>query len=206
MNADHPAAVLCSGPSLLETWSPSTYSDYGTVIAVNHACEVAHAYDWAVICDHEWIDRINWRAATGLCTFPLGAARYRNLRNPRYRAIHNIQTPELPNVKVATTNDLPWDEMWGGLALSSMAAILLAEKLGHKLIDVYGMDLCGTAHCVPSHVDGPEQANRWDRERRRLVDLRRQQSVRGVTWRRACRDGFRDDLSADEASDLEGGK
>lgn len=195
---DFPAAVLCPGPSLLETWRPACHASHELVIAVNHACEIPKIYDWAVICDHEWLDRIAWHPTTGLCTFALGAARYRNLRNPRYRAIHNITTPVPPAVKVVTTDDLPWDDRWGGLALSSMAAILLAEMLGHRNIMVYGMDLAGTKHCVPGHVDGPEQAARWDRERRRLTDLREQQQSRGARFVRMCRDGVREDLSADE--------
>lgn len=180
------AAVLCSGPSLRETWTDASASCYDIVIAVNHACEVASQYHWAAVGDNCWLDRIAIRPSIGLCSMDGGIDLYLD-----------GGTPIATGLRVCRWSELPW-RLNGGrhLTWTSQTALLLAEREGCVAADCYGMDLAGALHCVDGHADKRGDA-RWHKERACMYDLRAQQAARGFQWRRICRDGPRHDLSPD---------
>lgn len=177
------AAVLCPGPSMVQTFAGKTRR-YAIVIGVNRAvCAYACDY-WVMLDDHTWdLAHENGRAPIGTPTVMCDASLWRKVQNRARPAAerHNLIVPA--DVKVPM-RPVKW-HTW-----SATAAVALAHHLGARSIDVFGMDWEGVQDFDGfTHQRNSRTDERWRREQACYLDLQNLLAESGSTVTRVRPEG-----------------
>jgi len=144
-----PAAILCPGPSLSQTW-PGQESGFELIIAVNRA-GMLYPHDWLMMMDHNHV------------TYRIMAA-----SSPRVGYLFP------PHVACAAWGkDKPIRNPWTARPprrvlrpsrLTGPTALQVAHEMGHTDIHIFGCDLAGDTYANGEPTPG-DLAVRWSAER-----------------------------------------
>jgi len=171
------AAILCRGPSILETFPARTAEPYVT-IAVNTAINTWGA-DWLICHDAAPLESATVAPRIGVCSL---AGHLRGLREGRIVAGWGEWSPELKTeetVQIVKALGLKGKAAQGARQWSALGGVALAVHLGAAHVDMYGCDLHGREYEDGTGVpDGPV---RWAREGAFLGLLTTALAEKGIT-------------------------
>lgn len=151
--------ILCTGPSLTETWRRYGVGGIGPIIAVNRAVDFTAA-DWMVAGDAVTFTRTRCRPLRGLVSFN---ASLRDDLPQRLRGLECLAWEDLP--------PCPWPPQWG-LEAAILLAVRLADRQPLQVV-LFGVDWSGTLDWDGTPPADDRSPDRWSRERpaiERLID------------------------------------
>jgi hypothetical protein len=150
------AAILCAGPSLVQTWQHALYSRYDVVIAVNRAILHEPSAHWWCAADWDTFAVIVGSPTIGICSI-----------RDAIRVLPTVFPKERwhPEWKLVAFEDLPF---WSGK--SSLGTIGLALYLKATEIDIYGDDKSGETDCS-GIKSGDREPSRWAFEAKAMKDM-----------------------------------
>ncbi len=161
-------AILCPGPTLLDTWKVGN-RDYDLVLAVNRAAEVGLC-DWWVAGDWICLKQYPGRPQVGICS---QADCIRIVKSGELKTINPLPNP----CEYAEWEKLPFQRNY-----SSIAAIGLAIKLGATDVSFYGDDKEGDKS-FDGQIAEQRGEGRWVEERAWAADGLALFDARGITHR-----------------------
>jgi hypothetical protein len=148
------AAILCPGPSLVETCiSDASLSVFDVVIAVNRAIMlrpgIEKSVHWHACGDWDTLYSIPSKPTVGICS---------------QRDVARITKAGQHAALYAGLRWEAWEDLGVGPGYSTISAIALAAKLGAEHLMVFGDDKNGTLDWdgTPGRL---RNGDRWDRER-----------------------------------------
>lgn len=168
-------AILCPGPSLPETWSDDTdKSAFDAVIGVNRAVLHDTCTHWAFIDPGLYIDhRPNYKPAIMYSKLAERKIDQKGLHDELFRHPSRVTTEDMGT---QCPRSLSWT------LYTMVSAIVYAETLGAKTIQVFGSDHAGTTDFdgYTGKNDNRTQA-RWETESKITRDVIGWLEGRGVT-------------------------
>ena len=172
---EHPvyrAAVLCPGPSLVETYAPRE-GEFQLVIGVNRAVGRFRCHSWVML------DARTFRLVVPVGQPVIVASRavYKLACASNPDAVRHAFLAHRPGL--VPTDEVRWN------AFGSTTAIELAARLGARQIDVFGMDMAGDKDFDGYCDDRQDRTTeRWAREGRTVQELFAALAKRGVSCHR----------------------